>query len=56
KRPGVWGTAKVERYAAPWQQLKFQYGNAKGKAFTEEEDRFIVCMCHQLGYPPHPPL
>ena len=30
--------------------LKFQYGNAKGKAFTEEEDRFIVCMTHQLGY------
>jgi SWI/SNF-related matrix-associated actin-dependent regulator of chromatin subfamily A member 5 len=41
---------KVERYASPWQHLKFQYGNAKGKAFTEEEDRFIVCMCHQLGY------
>ncbi|EKX31046.1 hypothetical protein GUITHDRAFT_83481 [Guillardia theta CCMP2712] len=41
---------KVEKYANPWQQLKFQYGNAKGKAFTEEEDRFIVCMTHQLGY------
>eukprot|EP00960_Hanusia_phi_P061003 764699-Hanusia_phi.AAC.1 len=22
---------KVEKYANPWQQLKFQYGNAKGK-------------------------
>ena len=22
----------------------------QGKAFTEEEDRFIVCMTHQLGY------
>mmetsp|Transcript_59635 Transcript_59635/g.158716 ORF Transcript_59635/g.158716 Transcript_59635/m.158716 type:complete len:1056 (+) Transcript_59635:1184-4351(+) len=41
---------KVEKYGNPWQQLKFQYGNAKGKAFTEEEDRFLVCMTHQLGY------
>mmetsp|Transcript_19667 Transcript_19667/g.40054 ORF Transcript_19667/g.40054 Transcript_19667/m.40054 type:complete len:1001 (-) Transcript_19667:199-3201(-) len=41
---------KVEKYVNPWQHLKFQYGNAKGKAFTEEEDRFIVCMTHQLGY------
>uniref|UniRef100_A0A7S0M6D0 Uncharacterized protein n=1 Tax=Cryptomonas curvata TaxID=233186 RepID=A0A7S0M6D0_9CRYP len=41
---------KVEKYSNPWQQLKFQYGNAKGKAFTEEEDRFLVCMTHQLGY------
>mmetsp|Transcript_9541 Transcript_9541/g.23280 ORF Transcript_9541/g.23280 Transcript_9541/m.23280 type:complete len:1000 (-) Transcript_9541:139-3138(-) len=41
---------KVEKYANPWQHLKFIYGNAKGKAFTEEEDRFVVCMCHQLGY------
>ena len=41
---------KVEKYTNPWLHLKFQYGNAKGKAFTEEEDRFIVCMTHQLGY------
>eukprot|EP00293_Proteomonas_sulcata_P009448 CAMPEP_0184290208 /NCGR_PEP_ID=MMETSP1049-20130417/2548_1 /TAXON_ID=77928 /ORGANISM="Proteomonas sulcata, Strain CCMP704" /LENGTH=298 /DNA_ID=CAMNT_0026597327 /DNA_START=45 /DNA_END=941 /DNA_ORIENTATION=- len=41
---------KVEKYSNPWQHLRFQYGNAKGKAFTEEEDRFIVCMTHQLGY------
>ena len=42
-------TWQMERYASPWQQLKFLYGNAKGKAFTEEEDRFIVCMCNHLG-------
>ena len=41
---------KVERYPNPWQQLKLVYGNAKGKTFNEEEDRFIVCMVHQLGY------
>ena len=29
-------------------RLEAPYGNAKGKAFTEEEDRFVVCMCHQL--------
>ena len=40
----------MEKYTNPWLHLKFQYGNAKGKAFTEEEDRFIVCMTHQLGY------
>jgi SWI/SNF-related matrix-associated actin-dependent regulator of chromatin subfamily A member 5 len=26
------------------------YGNNKGKAFTEEEDRFILCMVDKLGY------
>ncbi len=34
----------------PWQDLKLQYGNSKGKAYNEEEDRFLVCMMHQLGY------
>lgn len=27
-----------------------QYGANKGKAYTEEEDRFIVCKLHELGY------
>lgn len=27
-----------------------QYGASKGKAYTEEEDRFIVCKLHELGY------
>lgn len=26
------------------------YGANKGKAYTEEEDRFILCMVHKLGY------
>jgi hypothetical protein len=30
-------THQVEKYTNPWLHLKFQYGNAKGKAFTEEE-------------------
>ncbi|CAL5219362.1 g1181 [Coccomyxa viridis] len=42
--------AKLERYRNPWQELKLQYGANKGKAYTEEEDRFILCKVHQLGY------
>lgn len=42
--------AKLERYKNPWQDLKIQYGANKGKAYTEEEDRFILCMLHKLGY------
>jgi hypothetical protein len=30
--------------------MKFSYGNAKGKAFTAEEDAFLLYMTHQLGY------
>jgi hypothetical protein len=33
-----------------WQELRLVYGNNKGKAFTEEEDRFIICMVDKLGY------
>jgi len=35
-------TSKVERYKNPLQQLKFSYGQNKGKNYTEEEDRFLV--------------
>ncbi|KAK9812302.1 hypothetical protein WJX73_000685 [Symbiochloris irregularis] len=42
--------AKMERYRNPWQELRLQYGANKGKAYTEEEDRFLLCMTHQLGY------
>lgn len=31
------------------QELKLAYGANKGKAYTEEEDRFLLCMVHQLG-------
>eukprot|EP00798_Chlamydomonas_sp_ICE-L_P028325 gene28325-31442_t len=30
--------------------MKIGYGANKGKAYTEEEDRFILCMVHKLGY------
>jgi len=41
---------KIAKHPNPWQTLRIQYGASKGKAFTEEEDRFIVCMTNQLGY------
>lgn len=40
----------MARYRNPWQELKIHYGTSKGKAYTEEEDRFIVCMTNNLGY------
>jgi SWI/SNF-related matrix-associated actin-dependent regulator of chromatin subfamily A member 5 len=30
--------------------LQIVYGQNKGKTYTEEEDRFILCMVHKLGY------
>ena len=42
--------AKLEKYKNPWHELKIAYGPAKGKAYTEEEDRFLICKVHQLGY------
>jgi hypothetical protein len=41
---------KMSRYRNPWLELKIQYGANKGKAYTEEEDRFLLCMMHKLGY------
>jgi SWI/SNF-related matrix-associated actin-dependent regulator of chromatin subfamily A member 5 len=40
----------MDRYRNPWLELKIQYGANKGKAYTEEEDRFLLCMIHKLGY------
>ncbi|XP_066141375.1 chromatin-remodeling complex ATPase chain Iswi [Euwallacea fornicatus] len=42
--------AKMARYRAPFHQLRLAYGNNKGKNYTEEEDRFLVCMLHKLGF------
>eukprot|EP00871_Galdieria_phlegrea_P001679 jgi/Galph1/2511/GphlegSOOS_G1164.1 len=41
---------KVSRYADPLRELQISYGAYKGKGFVEEEDRFLVCMTHKLGY------
>jgi SWI/SNF-related matrix-associated actin-dependent regulator of chromatin subfamily A member 5 len=42
--------SKMSKSKNPWQDLKINYGPAKGKAYTEEEDRFLICMMHKLGY------
>ncbi|XP_030746084.1 chromatin-remodeling complex ATPase chain Iswi [Sitophilus oryzae] len=42
--------AKMARYRAPFHQLRIAYGNNKGKNYMEEEDRFLVCMLHKLGF------
>jgi len=41
---------KMARYRAPFHQLRIQYGANKGKNYTEEEDRFLVCMLQKLGF------
>ncbi|KRZ80198.1 putative global transcription activator SNF2L1, partial [Trichinella papuae] len=42
--------SKIARYRAPFHQLRVQYGTNKGKNYTEEEDRFLVCMLHEIGF------
>ncbi|CAI5467210.1 unnamed protein product [Closterium sp. Yama58-4] len=41
---------KMERYSNPWVELRIQYGTNKGKYYTEESDRFMICMIQRLGY------
>jgi len=41
---------KCGRYKNPFHQLKILYGTNKGKNFTEEEDRYLICMLHRIGY------
>lgn len=40
----------MSRYRAPFHQLRITYGNNKGKNYTEDEDRFLVCVLHKLGF------
>ena len=40
----------VARTKNPWQCLTLPYNTNRGKAFTEEEDRFLVCATQRLGY------
>jgi len=48
-------TKKVERHrkgsdVLSWQTMTFNYGPYKGRAYTEEEDAFLVCMMYRHGY------
>jgi SWI/SNF-related matrix-associated actin-dependent regulator of chromatin subfamily A member 5 len=42
--------AKMTRYRMPFNQLKIQYGSSKGKNYTEDEDRFLICLLYKLGF------
>jgi hypothetical protein len=41
---------KLAMYRAPLQQVKFVYGQNKGKAYSEEEDRFLLVMLQKYRY------
>jgi SWI/SNF-related matrix-associated actin-dependent regulator of chromatin subfamily A member 5 len=43
---------KVAGTKNPWVTLSIDYGAAggRGKQFSEENDRFLVCMTNQIGY------
>ena len=46
-----WPWLAMAGYGRPWLATAGHgHGTAKGKAYTEEEDRFILCMTHKLGY------
>jgi len=44
--------AKVARHKNPFQTLSIIYNTSTGKtkSYTEEEDRFLICMMAKLGY------
>jgi superfamily II DNA or RNA helicase len=41
---------KVSQYKQPWSELQIKYGASKSKIYLEDEDQFLVCMTHELGY------
>jgi SWI/SNF-related matrix-associated actin-dependent regulator of chromatin subfamily A member 5 len=41
---------KMSMYRSPYHQLKISYGTNKGKLFTEEEDRYMICTLHKVGF------
>jgi hypothetical protein len=40
---------KINMYRVPLQQIKFLYGQNKGKSYSEEEDRFLVLVFNLVG-------
>jgi len=41
---------RVSALTTPLHQLKINYGQIKGKSFSEEEDRFLLVMLDKFGY------
>jgi SWI/SNF-related matrix-associated actin-dependent regulator of chromatin subfamily A member 5 len=40
---------KVKSYNFPMQELRIQYGQNKGKSYSDEEDRFLLVRMHHHG-------
>jgi hypothetical protein len=40
----------VESCTNAWWQLDLTYTSGKGRIYTQEEDQFILCTTHQIGY------
>ena len=41
---------KIAAYRVPLQQIKFTYGQNKGKSYSDEEDRFLLVMLQKYTY------
>jgi SWI/SNF-related matrix-associated actin-dependent regulator of chromatin subfamily A member 5 len=41
---------RVSGLTAPLHQLKINYGQIKGRSYSEEEDRFLLVMLDKFGY------
>ncbi|KAE9547659.1 hypothetical protein FO519_009128, partial [Halicephalobus sp. NKZ332] len=41
---------KIAKYKAPYHQLRLPYGGNKCKNYNEEEDRYLICRLHELGF------
>eukprot|EP00967_Tisochrysis_lutea_P064283 scaffold83210_cov27-Tisochrysis_lutea.AAC.1 len=43
---------KVASFKNPWVTLRIDYGHGagRGRQYSEENDRFLVCMTNQIGY------
>ena len=51
KQQSLWQllARKVRSVAYPMQELEFTYPTTKGKTYSEEEDRYLVCRLHNYG-------
>ncbi|CAM6087102.1 unnamed protein product [Calypogeia fissa] len=41
---------KLARYQNPWTEVKLEHGRNEANMYTEEADRFMLCMMHRVGY------
>lgn len=41
---------QITSYRAPFHEVRLTYGSNKGKHFSEDEDRYLLCMMHHLGF------